>query len=659
MRRNTIVKINTNELAGFKIICVGILFSVVLFCLWARACWIQIIKGSQLARLAQNQYWCQEKIQGRRGKIFDRNGLVLAQSVLCNSVYANPLEIDDYKQTARKLARILKISRAKLIRMLRQKKSFVWLARKISDRKASLINRINLKGIHLIKEYKRIYPQGHLLGQALGFVGIDGYGLEGLEKFFDDYLRGSEKKFMLLKDALGRKIAPDTAGDILELLSGDDLYLTIDARVQLTAEEALAAVVEKYSGRSGVCVVVHVPTGEILALANYPYFNPNDFRHSKPGIWRNRAVLDLFEPGSTVKPFLVAAALSRGVCNRDSIYFCENGCWQLGTSKINDTHKHGWLPVNKIIRYSSNIGAAKIGLDLGAEAYFEFLQNLGFTRAIMLPFPGRVKGLIRPYHRWNKGDLAAASFGQGFAITTMHLVQAYLCLAREGVLAPLKLISKLDQTRINKKFQMDEHERRIFSARVAQSVLSMLREVVEEDGTGKRARIPGVEVGGKTGTAQKAVKTGTYGDKYVASFVALLPALKPRYLVVVVVDEPHPHHGGGIVAAPAAKRVGMELLSLYCDYPGVQSVKYDEQSRQTISASKGKEGDVTFEHSFIKVEGPVPDLQGISLRKAVKLLLSMGIVPEVIGQGMVVRKQDPVPGTKWSEDRHIRLWIGF
>jgi cell division protein FtsI (penicillin-binding protein 3) len=231
MSRNRVTKRKTGDWSRFKIVFIGLIFLVLWFGLWVRAYWVQIVEGPELARLAQNQYWCQEKIQGKRGEIFDRNGLVLAQSVLCKSVYANPLEINDYKRAARKLGTILDISRTKLIRVLRQKKSFVWLARKISDRKASLIKQANLRGIYLINEYKRVYPQGHLLGQVLGFVGTDGYGLEGLEMFFDGYLRGTKKKFTLLRDAAGRRMAPDVRGDILEFLSGDDIYLTNDITI--------------------------------------------------------------------------------------------------------------------------------------------------------------------------------------------------------------------------------------------------------------------------------------------------------------------------------------------------------------------------------------------------------------------------------------------
>ncbi|MBT8762739.1 PASTA domain-containing protein [Desulfohalobiaceae bacterium Ax17] len=640
--------LKTKDWSRFKIIFMGLVFIGLWMGLWARAYWVQIVEGPKLARLAENQYWCREKIQGKRGEIFDRNGLVLAQSVLSKSVYANPLEINDYKLASKKLSKILNIKRTKLVRILRQKKSFVWLTRKISDRKAKLIRRANLKGIYLVNEYKRVYPQGHLLGQVLGFVGTDGHGLEGLERFFDGYLGGTEKKIVLLKDAAGRRMAPGSASATLQTLSGHDLYLTIDARVQLAAEDALAEAVQRFSGRSGVCVVVHVPSGEILALASYPFFNPNNFRNSSPSIWRNRAILDLLEPGSTIKPFLVAAALTEGVCTKKSIYFCENGRWRIGNSEINDTHKYGWLSVNRIIRYSSNIGAAKIGLDLGEETYFNYLQRLGFGRAVELPFPGRSKGLIRPYHKWNKIDLAAASFGQGLAITPLHLAQAYLCLAKEGVFEPLKLVSRPKQEKLSGY--------RVFPKKVARLVLSMLREVVEEDGTGKQGRISGIEVGGKTGTAQKAMKTGGYGDKYVASFVSLFPALNPKYLVLVIVDEPHPQHYGGVVAAPAAKKVGMELLSLYNDYPKVQPVERDKQRHELVRVKVKSEGNVIKTAGAVDAAN-VPDFQGVSLRKALQTLLELGIVPELIGQGMVVKKQKPRPGSKWPADKSIKLWL--
>jgi cell division protein FtsI (penicillin-binding protein 3) len=331
--------------------------------------------------------------------------------------------------------------------------------------------------------------------------------------------------------------------------------------------------VTTHLGKAGTCLVIHVPTGEILAWANYPFFNPNAARSVSPKEGRNRSALDVVEPGSTMKPLVVAAALQEGVVKPDTTFFCENGKFKVANRIIKDTHSYGDLTVNKIVRWSSNIGAAKIGLQLGPKRLHAYFEKLGFGTPTGLPLSGEGKGLVRSLKDWAPIDTATASFGQGVAVTPIQLAQAFLTLANDGVRKPLKLVLDPPQN------MPQEVPVRVFDAEVAKTVQRMMREVVQEEhGTGKSARIQGLETGGKTGTAQKAGPHGGYGNKYLGSFVSFVPAIDPEYIFIVMVDEPEPSHYGGVVAAPAVREVTQKTLCYLGRMPAaVQLAKGHEQ----------------------------------------------------------------------------------
>ncbi|WP_432737953.1 penicillin-binding transpeptidase domain-containing protein [Maridesulfovibrio sp. FT414] len=634
-----------------KLLFVMVLFALMWTGLLGRAAWLQLFKGADLSRLASRQHLAAELERGERGSIYDRNGNLLATSVEAESVYIRPVKITDVDGTAGKLSEILGIPRNVLRKKLSSKSNFIWIKRQINDRMAAKLKAADLPGVHLTTEYVRLYPNNHLAGQLLGFSGIDGNGLEGLEKEFNERLAGRKAQFVVQRDASGRRLYLDAMGREMDI-RGKDLHLTIDSHLQSVTENALAEAVKQYSGKWGSAVVVEVATGDILALANCPRFNPNIFRTSSPDIWRNRAALDVVEPGSTFKPFLIAAALEHGVVTPEKLFDCENGRWELNGKFIKDTHPEGWLPVHKIMRYSSNIGCAKIGLELGVQNYHKFITDLGFGEKTGLPLPGDRKGMIRPAANWNEIDLAAGSFGQGIGVTALQMAQGFLTLANKGISKPLHLI-QFPRT------EDDAEPKRIFSAEAAEKVLSMMREVVQEDGTGKKARISGMTVAGKTGTAQKAHKKGGYGTEYLASFVALVPGYNPDYIVFMMVDDPKPNHYGGTVAAPAVRNIMTETLAYYGRLPERRDpTPVMAAVEEPVSDLPKRAVKATPSHT--EVAGTdVPDLTGMPVRRAIEILVQKGFVPKLKGQGMTVKKQLPKAGDKWPEDENAEmvLWV--
>jgi cell division protein FtsI (penicillin-binding protein 3) len=624
-----------------KIIFAGVLFAVALLGLWARAYHVQVVKGPEYARMANRQYWASETFSGKRGEIFDRNGLLLAKSITTPSVYARPHEVKDAWSASRKLAKILGMDPARVAKGLKSKRRFVWVARKISDAQAAAVREAAIDGIHLEAENSRQYPQGHMAGQLLGFVNTDGKGIEGLEKAFNDELAQSSTKFTVQRDAAGNRLSSVEGGDRASF-DGRDIRLTLDSQVQLATEDALARSVTQARAKSGMALVVEVPTGDILAWAHYPLFNPNSVRKIA-GEWKNRIAVDIFEPGSTMKPIMVAAALQEGVCSPSTKIYCENGRWSVRGRRVKDTHKYEDLTVNEVIRYSSNIGSAKIALGMGPEKYARYLHALGFGRPVGLPLPGESAGLLRPTGQWGDVELANMAFGQGIGVTMLQMTEAYLCIANGGIRIPLRLVHEPDR-------QVEGV--RVFDRTVAGQVMAMLEEVVQLDGTGTQARIDGVRVAGKTGTAQKASPTGGYGKEYVASFVAVFPADNPRYLVFMLVDEPQAGHYGGVLVAPEVRNVGVQLLTS----TGMLSAPVE--TPHVVQAPATRFAAPVHREEYVEEDaGTMPDLQGATVREALEILVARGIVPRISGEGVIIGKQEPAPGEKWPSNRKCRLWL--
>ncbi|MDR2696659.1 MAG: PASTA domain-containing protein, partial [Deltaproteobacteria bacterium] len=509
-------------------------------------------------------------------------------------------------------------------------------------------------------------------GQLLGFVGMDGKGLEGLERSMEEHLGGQSSRQPVQRDATGRRFYLRTEGR--DDPSGKPLALTLDVQVQFFVEEALERVATEHKAKWAGCLIVDVPTGDILAWGQYPFFNPNAYRDFTPAQYRNRLAQDAIEPGSTMKPFVVAAAMQEKLIGRDTIFKCEGGKWETKTITIRDEKGYDDLPVHKIIRYSSNIGAAKIGLALGARKYHQYLSQLGFGGHSALPL-AESKGILRQPRDWSEADIISTAFGQSISVTAVQMVQAYLTLVNGGVYKPLRIVADAEA-------QPPAPLRRIFHERVSREVLAMMREVVEEDGTGKRARIDGVQVGGKTGTAQKADRrSGTYGAARTASFVGVAPIDKPRYLALVMVDEPVNVQYGSLVAAPVFQEVISRTMAYQGYFPDVslamgpprpsEFAKQEKRQAAARAAEKpsAKEDSALFGKKEIRrtvasgimpAGNQVPDVVGKSVRMAVEAFAGRGVVPVIRGEGQKVVRQSPEAGAHWPagrENTEYVLWL--
>lgn len=652
------------------------LFCLLWIGLWARAWYLQMIAGPHLADRARRQHTASELVAGKRGVITDRNGQALAMSVEVTSVYARPAEIDNLSHAVKTLAPLLGLGQEKTASLLSdEKKKFVWLKRKIDDKTADAIRKASLPGIGLSREYDRFYPFKHMAGQLLGFVGMDDKGLEGLERSLDGRLGSMPVRQIVQRDAMGRKFYLHEEGQGAP--EGENVALTLDMQFQYIAEEAIARVVKEYDAKWGGAIIVDVPSGDILAWAQYPFFNPNTYRQSAPAIYRNRLAADALEPGSTFKTFVMAAALQEKKVSPNTPINCEGGRWTTKNFTIrDDAAMRNIIPAHKVFRYSSNIGMAKIGQALGVRQFHKYLSELGFGETNAIPI-ANAKGILRRPRDWGEMDLLATSFGQSISVTGLQMAQAYLTLLNGGTVKPLRLL-KEDNPVV-------EVPKRIFNEKSVREVMSMLRDVVEEpDGTGKRARLDGIESAGKTGTAQKADrKSKTYGSERLASFVGFFPANEPRYLIIVMVDEPERNQYGGVVAAPVFKEIAGKLLS----HTGIMHERLP--SRENAAQSVAKRGfklasasdqpwmvayasisPVRFKERqtasmrnpghLAKATETVPDVKGKSVRNAVEMFARAGIVPELKGSGSHVVRQSPPPGVPWPDQNKKTdyiLWL--
>lgn len=513
----------------------------------------------QVTRQAQRTEVSKFPLPSKRGIIYDRHGEVLAIALGAPSVYACPFQIEDPYKTAVFLSKTLHLDKKRLLKRLKKDADFVWIKRWISNKELRKIEKQRLKGIGILKENQRHYPYRHLAGQILGFVGIDGYGLEGIERHFDHYLRGKDGYYYGIKDAGGRIIISPRF-PIRLAKDGCNLFLTLDHRIQYAAEEALAKVVKKYHAKAGYAVILVPQTGEVLALANYPPFDPNDFRKARPRDYRNRAITDTFEPGSTFKAILVAAALDKGVLKPHDIVYCENGQYKIDDRVIHDIKPFGWLSTRQVIVYSSNIGAVKIGQILGPRVFYKYIKRFGFGQKTGIDLGGEARGLLRPVETWRRVDAATICFGQGISVTALQLATAYAAIANGGNLVTPFVVKKIEdaQGRAMKVFQ-PKVKRRVITEGTARCLRKILRQVVVK-GTGKMAEISGYEIAGKTGTAQKPGKGGYYRNKAISSFVGFFPANDPQIVIAIVIDEPHPITYGGVVAAPVFKEIAWDII---------------------------------------------------------------------------------------------------
>ncbi|MDH4205317.1 MAG: penicillin-binding protein 2, partial [Desulfobacteraceae bacterium] len=543
-----------------RVIIIGAFFTFFFIIIGVKAMYLQVFRCSWLSQKAADQYEVSFKSSGKRGTIFDRNLREMAVSIDVTSIAAHPTQIENSKSAAKLLSKALKIDRKVLAKKLNSKKKFVWIKRKVTPKEAEAVKKLNMDGLDFIPEHKRFYPNKTLAAQLIGFTDIDDHGLEGIEFNCDDDLSGEVFQYTVLRDAHGRGFEAENMTGLSS--SGKNLVLTVDSTIQYIAEKALAETVEEFSAKSGMAVVMVPKTGAILALAHVPLFNPNALERFHRNFWRNRIITDPFEPGSTMKIFSAAAAIESGSSSPSSIFFCENGAYKMGRHVIHDTHEHGWLSLQQIIKYSSNIGAIKFSAITGPEYLSRTLQNFGFGSKTGIDCPGETAGSLPPFKRWTKVDAGTISFGQGVSVSALQLIVATSAVANKGILMKPYVVQAITDHngRLIKSFG-PRRIRRAISEKTAGTLSRIMQTVTTEGGTGVNAALEGYSVCGKTGTAQKIDENGGYSyEKYVASFVGFAPVENPKIAVLVVVDEPQKQHYGSIVAAPAFKAIAQKTL---------------------------------------------------------------------------------------------------
>ncbi len=528
---------------------VMLMVAIAFVALAARAVWLQVFSQNFLQKQGEMRYAKTIELPASRGKIFDRNGVVLASSLPARAVWAIPEEVDATPRQVASLAKLLDIDERELRRKLSEEdRSFVYLKRQVDAAVAERVAALKITGIHQQPEYKRYYPQGETFAHVVGFTNVEDVGQEGVELARNPELAGRPGSRRVIRDRLGRVIEDVRA--VREPHNGRDLALSIDSKIQFLAFDALREAVQSNKAKAGAAVVIDARSGEVLALANWPTYNPNQRGQLSGAQLRNRAITDTFEPGSTMKPFTVALALELGEVTPSTVIQTAPGRLTIGPNTIGDAHPHGPLTVEQIVQKSSNVGTAKIALGMPARKMWEMYTELGFGQAPRIGFPGAVAGRVRPYRSWRPIEQATMSYGYGLSVSLLQLARAYTVFANDGELLPLSM------------FKVDEPPsgQPVIAAKTARAVRQMLEMAAGPGGTAPQAQIAGYRVAGKTGTAHKR-DGGRYVNKYLASFVGFAPASDPRVIVAVMVDEPAAgKYYGGLVAAPVFARIAGDSL---------------------------------------------------------------------------------------------------
>jgi cell division protein FtsI (penicillin-binding protein 3) len=527
----------------------------------ARAAYLQVFDARYLQAQGSMRYSRIERDNSHRGMILDRNGAPLAISTPVDSVWANPEEFAGQKKEWPKLAALLDMGTRDFAQLLQKSDGheFMYLKRAVPPDLAERAMALGIDGVALQREYRRYYPLGPVAGHVIGFTNVDDQGQEGVELAYDSWLRAVPGEKRVLRDLQGKAV--EVAESITLPQPGKDLVLSIDRRIQYLAYRELKAAVIANHARAGSAVVVDAHTGEVLALVDEPDFNPNNRTDLQSQVFRDRAVTDMFEPGSTIKPFTIAAALESGRYSPTTLVTTNGGSLTINGRTIRDVHDYGTLTVAGVIEKSSNVGAAKIALSIGREPHWEMLRRVGFGDDTGIGLPGEATGLLNPPSKWVPIDQATIAYGYGISVTPVQLARAYCALANGGIVYPLSIL-KLDAPPVGT---------RVMSERTARRIQAMLKLAVSDEGTGAAAQVPDYSVAGKTGTVRKLTAHGYSDDRYVAWFAGFAPASDPRLVMVVEVDEPHgSSYYGGLVAAPVFARVmtgALRLLDIPPDAP--------------------------------------------------------------------------------------------
>jgi cell division protein FtsI (penicillin-binding protein 3) len=629
----------------------------------ARLIYLQVVRHDDLAARAERQQSRTVESAAKRGDILDRNGRVLAYSVEAESVYAVPTEIGDPDDAARALCAALDNCKTRerdaLADRIRRGRAFAYVQRQVTPDEARRVANLKLDGVGFMKESRRFYPNKDLAAHVLGYVGIDNNGLNGIEAAYDSLVKGRPGTVLIQTDArrqaFSRIERPPTAGASLEL--------TLDQTLQHIAERELRIGVEENRAAGGTAVVMDPQTGEILALANWPTFNPNAYRDAVKGAQRNRAVQDIYEPGSTFKIVTASAALEEAIVKPDDPIDVSAGRIRFGSRVINDDHPEGVLSFADVIVKSSNVGAIKVGLQLGPDRLGAYTSRFGFGRRMSPDFPGENAGIVWQPEKLNDSALASISMGYQVGVTPLQMAAAISSIANGGELVEPRIvravIGEAGRQPVPRKVL-----HRTVSARTS-TVLTEIMEQVVERGTGKQAQIDGFTVAGKTGTAQKVVDRRYSHSEYNASFVGFVPSRQPVFAIVVVIDSPHGKNAyyGGTVAAPIWQRIAAAGLRLYGIPPSINPAppvfiaRHETTRERPASGPTTVPAIVTLQNSAAGSASLFPDLRGLGARDALRILARLGMTARLRGDGVVL-DQDPLPGTAIERGSVSTLRLG-
>lgn len=655
-----------------RIVTVGLIFFLGFLLLGARAFVLHLSDNSKLTRLTKNQYKRRVVVAPKRGNILDRNGETLAIDIRVDSVYATPHRIKDPESLAKNLSKALKLPLKKVQnRLFKKEKKFVWIKRRISEEESRLLKSLNLEGIGTLPEYKRFYPNGNLAANLIGAVGYDAKALSGLELSWDKVLKSEDPPILVEQDAKGRSYAPYA---LVGLERPKQIVLTIDKTIQYITQRELSKAVTKAKAKGGIALVLNVETGEILAMAAAPTFDPNRYYDFKFDHWRNRALTDQFEPGSTFKAITAATGLETGAIKPDTKLYCENGAMKIGKFVIHDHHGYGLLELPEIIKYSSNICSYKIAHMIGKKRFYQFITSFGFGHPTGIEAPGEQAGLLASPENISPIQLGTIGFGQGISATPLQMLMAYGALANGGKLMKPLLIKEIQDSEGN---TLESHDpeviQQVLREETARQTVKLLETVVQKGGTGTRAALENYRVAGKTGTAQKVLsgQKGYAKNKYVASFIGMAPSKEPKLVVLVSIDEPQGAYYGGTVSGPVFKEImgsSLAYLKVPPDRPGPamtpekiairpEPKSGDKKNLEKKAPPQNGEKDVWVAAALTgNPEGlkPIPDLKGLTVREAMRRALAQKFKIEIQGTG-VCHVQEPPAGEAAYEGTEIIL----
>jgi len=640
-----------------------LMVAAIVFAAWtagieARLLYLQVFQYSEMVARADKQRLNTIVTPARRGDILDRNGRVLAYSVDADSIFADPSEIKDPEQVAAAVCRALAHcdaqDRAQIVKNLKRSGQFAYIARKVSPEEEERVRALGIKGIGVAKESRRFYPKRELLAHVIGYVGTDNAGLGGLESAYDSLIRGRNGKVLLQRDARRNALTSHVERDAT---AGATLELTIDQYLQNIAERELEAGVREFGAAAGSVVIMDPNSGEILAMASAPTFNPNVYDRSPEANRRNRAIQDLYEPGSTFKVVTAAAALEEGLITPDDMIDVSAGRIVIGSRKpIYDVHRYGVLSFTNVIVKSSNVGAIKVGLRLGPERLSRYVSRFGFGHAVVSDFRGENPGIVWEPTKLDNSAVASVSMGYQVGVTPVQMAAAVSSVANGGTLYEPHVVRATVKDG-QRATVAPKALRRTISERTAGQLTAIMEAVVEE-GTAKKAQIEGYTIAGKTGTAHKVIDGRYSPSEYNASFVGFLPSRKPALTVVVVIDSPHGSgYMGGAVAAPIFKRIAEASLRHLGIAPTVN------QPPPVLVARHSEESPVAARPiNYVQpqpsaADGLMPDLRGLSAREALRSLTRVGVTPRIQGSGFVI-EQSPAPGAAFAPGDLCTLKLG-